>query len=132
MDAIGTLLQFYSDQRAQIFLSPRINDIPRPRPLQTATLAALTLAIAACAPMAPRIDGGSSASASKAQPIAPEAEPPAPGINLSGFPLTYRQGYADGCASASGNERRDGTRFAADGNYRTGWQDGLALCRKRN
>ena len=23
------------------------------------------------------------------------------------------------------------TRFAADGNYRTGWQDGIALCRKK-
>ncbi len=28
-------------------------------------------------------------------------------------------------------ERKDATRFAADGNYRTGWQDGLALCRKK-
>ena len=58
-------------------------------------------------------------------------EPPPPNVNLSGFPLTYRQGYADGCASAAGTERKDTTRFAADGNYRTGWQDGLAICRKK-
>ena len=52
-------------------------------------------------------------------------------VNLSGFPLPYRQGYADGCASATGPERKDAVRFAADGNYRTGWNDGLALCRKK-
>jgi hypothetical protein len=66
-----------------------------------------------------------------APPIAPDKEPPAPAINLSGFPLPYRQGYADGCASATGAERKDVARFASDGNYRTGWQDGVALCRKK-
>ena len=59
------------------------------------------------------------------------AEPPPPNVNLAGFPLPYRQGYADGCASAGGAERKDTTRFAADGNYRTGWQDGLAICRRK-
>ena len=49
------------------------------------------------------------------------AEPPPPAVNLSGFPLPYRQGYADGCASATGPERKDAARFASDGNYRTGW-----------
>jgi hypothetical protein len=64
-------------------------------------------------------------------PVPANVEPPPPNVNLSGFPLPYRQGYADGCASARGSERKDATRFAADGNYRTGWQDGLALCRKK-
>lgn len=64
-------------------------------------------------------------------PLPATAEPPPPNVNLSGFPLAYRQGYADGCASNAGGERKDAARFAADGNYRTGWQDGLALCRKR-
>ena len=27
--------------------------------------------------------------------------------------------------------RKDTARFAADGNYRTGWQDGVAQCRKK-
>jgi hypothetical protein len=78
---------------------------------------ALALAIAGCAsvPTAPPTKG----------------EPPAPAINLSGFPLEYRQGYADGCASATGAERKDAATFRLDGNYRTGWQDGLALCRKK-
>jgi hypothetical protein len=66
-----------------------------------------------------------------AAPLPRNVEPPPPSINLSGFPLPYRQGYADGCASTSGTERKDAARFAGDPNYRTGWQDGLALCRRK-
>ena len=46
-----------------------------------------------------------------APPMPRNAEPPPPPINLSGFPLPYRQGYADGCASATGAERKDAARF---------------------
>ena len=88
------------------------------------------LALGGCAQMATG-PGGPAPAGPMASPIAPQQEPPPPAINLSGFPLPYRQGYADGCASVTGPERKDATRFAADGNYRTGWQDGLALCRKR-
>ena len=91
---------------------------------------ALTLAIVvtgcATAPI-----GGPPLPAQPAAPVPRSVEPPPPTINLSGFPLPYRQGYADGCASTSGSERKDAARFAADPNYRTGWQDGLALCRKK-
>jgi len=66
-----------------------------------------------------------------APPLPPKAEPPPPNVNLSGFPLAYRQGYADGCASIGGVERKDAARFTSDGNYRTGWTDGMALCRKK-
>ncbi len=66
-----------------------------------------------------------------APPLPRNAEPPPPTINLSGFPLSYRQGYADGCASAGGVVHKDAPRFAADPNYRTGWQDGVALCRRK-
>src|SRR5947199_10682634 len=59
------------------------------------------------------------------------AEPPPPKVNLSGFPLPYRQGYADGCASVGGVEHKDAARFASDMNYRTGWTDGRALCGKQ-
>jgi len=64
-------------------------------------------------------------------PLPRDVEPPPPNVNLGGFPLPYRQGYADGCASAGGGERKDAARFAADGNYRTGWQDGRAICAKK-
>jgi len=45
--------------------------------------------------------------------------------------LPYRQGYADGCASVKGPERKDAERFGGDPNYRMGWQDGLALCKRK-
>ena len=58
-------------------------------------------------------------------------EPPPPNVNLSGFPLPYRQGYADGCASIGSVEHKDPVRFKGDGQYRTGWQDGNFLCKKK-
>ena len=64
-------------------------------------------------------------------PAQPQGNPnPPSNVNLQGFPLEYRQGYADGCASASRAERKDATRFRNDGQYRTGWVDGNALCKK--
>jgi len=96
--------------------------------LQTLAMIA-AVALAGCATVPP---GGPDATpVPSAPPLPRNAEPPPPTVNLSGFPLPYRQGYADGCASATGAERKDSTRFAADGNYRTGWQDGLALCRRK-
>lgn len=92
-------------------------------PRTLAPLVAALLLVAACTtvPEKPRA----------APPLPRTAEPPPPPVNLSGFPLPYRQGFADGCASATGAERKDAARFPADGNYRTGWQDGLAQCRKK-
>lgn len=93
--------------------------------------------IMVCAIAVATITGGcatappSAPSPPSAPPLPRNAEPPPPPINLSGFPLPYRQGYADGCASVSGAERRDAARFAGDPNYRTGWQDGIALCRRK-
>jgi len=83
------------------------------------------LALGGCAGVRPAADDGA------ARTVPANAEPPAPAVNLSGFPLPYRQGYADGCASAGGGERKDTLRFGAVGNYRTGWQDGLALGRRK-
>ncbi len=90
--------------------------------------------VAGCATTAP----GPQPTAPQPQPSTPSApplpraaEPPPPPVNLSGFPLPYRQGYADGCASATGPQRRDAQRYAQDANYRTGWTDGASLCKKR-
>jgi hypothetical protein len=52
-------------------------------------------------------------------------------VNLQGFPLAYRQGYTDGCASVGTTEQKDAARFKSDGQYRTGWQDGIFLCKKK-
>ena len=70
------------------------------------------------------------------EPQKPQAPPtthpdPPTNVNLQGFPLPYRQGYVDGCASIGAVEHKDATRFKSDGQYRTGWQDGFALCKKR-
>ena len=89
--------------------------------------AAVAAGCASVGPTAPATNG----KPSTAPPTPKNVEPPPPNVNLSGFPLPYRQGYADGCASASGPQRRDAARYSADANYRTGWTDGLALCRKR-
>jgi len=110
--------------------------------LPIACAAALLLALAGCA-TTPVGDPGVPPSATPAptpepapaQPTAPpmprNVEPPPPKLNLSGFPLPYRQGYSDGCESANGPERKDATRFSSDMNYRTGWTDGRALCKKK-
>jgi len=87
---------------------------------------ALLALLAGCATVAP-----TPAPPATAPPLPATKEPPPPNVNLDGFPLPYRQGYADGCASAKGSERKDGARFGSDPNYRTGWQDGVALCKKR-
>jgi hypothetical protein len=82
------------------------------------------LLLAACASMNPL-------QPTQPGPLPPNVDPPPPPINLSGFPLPYRQGYADGCASVTGAERKDSARYQSDGNYRTGWMDGVSLCRKK-
>ena len=94
-------------------------------------LALVVLAIAGCASAPPDAAPQPPPVRPSAPPLPANKEPPPPGVNLSGFPLPYRQGYADGCASATGPERKDAVRYGADGNYRTGWTDGLALCRKK-
>ena len=96
---------------------------------RTAACAALVV-VAGCTQMAPA-PVSVPAPQPKSPPVPANQEPPPPNVNLTGFPLPYRQGYADGCASAKGSERKDAARFGSDPNYRTGWQDGVALCKKR-
>ena len=100
------------------------------RLVRGATACACIALVAACATTGGPAVSPPAAPAPSA-PLPAHKEPPPPNVNLSGFPLPYRQGYADGCASASGPERKDASRFASDPNYRTGWTDGVALCRKK-
>jgi hypothetical protein len=61
----------------------------------------------------------------------PEARPPAP-VNLSGYNATFKQGYADGCASAgSSSPRRNEARYKSEMDYQMGWNDGYGVCGKR-
>ena len=99
--------------------------------VQTAAAGALFVALLVLVTGCATPAGGPRDAASDTSPGGTRVEPPPANVNLSGFPLPYRQGYADGCASVGGTERKDASRFAADGNYRTGWQDGVAQCRKK-
>ena len=100
-------------------------------PLSSRHAAALVLAAALVAGCAGPAAVEEPAPPPATAPTPRNVEPPQPTINLDGFPLPYRQGYADGCASATGAERKDAARFAGDGNYRTGWTDGRALCARK-
>ncbi|TMH18903.1 MAG: hypothetical protein E6H68_01120 [Betaproteobacteria bacterium] len=99
------------------------------------TLALAAIIVAACATVPPAnippggIPGAPEQPSRPPAPPTTSANPPAK-INLQGFPLPYRQGYADGCASTSALEQKDAARFKSDGQYRTGWFDGNALCKK--
>ena len=117
-----------------------------PIPARRAIVALATaLFVAACASISPPISAPSPGS-QLPPPTGPGSEPPAPAkpqapptknpnppanVNLQGFPLPYRQGYADGCASVGNVEHKDPGRFKNDGQYRTGWQDGNFLCKKK-
>jgi hypothetical protein len=107
-----------------------------------AVLAVLALASCASPPVNPPPPPAAPASppAAPAQPAPPPPKPQTPptthpnppsNVNLQGFPLPYRQGYADGCASVGATEQKDAARFKNDGQYRTGWQDGFFLCKKK-
>lgn len=78
----------------------------------------------------------------KAPPAAPEtAEQGAarrevasrPTYNLAGYPPAVREGYIDGCESAKGTSyaRKDAKRFAEDGQYSMGWNDGNSICKAK-
>jgi hypothetical protein len=56
-----------------------------------------------------------------------------PSVNLAGYPPEFKQGYADGCASAPAlaARKRDEPRFKSDANYAQGWRDGYDICRKK-
>jgi hypothetical protein len=123
------MLEFYPDHRPPIVPANPHSATAR-RTLAQRAVALVALALAACAALPPDTRVGPDGKLT-APPTPRSAEPPPPPVNLSGFPLPYRQGYADGCASATGPERKDAARYAGDGNYRTGWIDGQALCRRR-
>jgi len=90
-----------------------------------ATLVALLAGCAAQPATSPSSPGAPGA------PSAPAAPAPPPPVNLQGFPPAYRAGFGDGCSTARGTERKDADRFGKDGNYRVGWQDGVAQCKTK-
>jgi len=55
----------------------------------------------------------------------------APRFNLSGYSAVYKNGHADGCASADGSRRRDESLYRADTDYMMGWNDGRSACARK-
>jgi len=94
--------------------------------IRFATISLLAV-LAGCATVSPTAP----APPSTAPEPKPYVEPPPPPVNLQGFPPTYRLGFGDGCATARGTDKKDAARFTSDGNYRTGWQDGVAQCKQK-
>jgi hypothetical protein len=119
-----------------------VNDLSRTARALALPWVALVLAACATEPVTPPPPApvpaapGAPTPAPPAPPTKPQAPPttstnPPSNVNLQGFPLAYRQGYADGCASIGAVEHKDAARFKGDGQYRTGWQDGMFLCKKK-
>jgi len=52
-----------------------------------------------------------------------------PRFNLAGYSATFKQGHADGCASAGGKQRRDERQFRDNADYMMGWNDGRSACK---
>lgn len=77
--------------------------------------------------------GGCSATGPFSSPSASPgpSSPPRANVNLSGYPLEFKQGYADGCASAGGRTVRNETRMKGDSQYALGWRDGHDICKRR-
>lgn len=63
--------------------------------------------------------------------LTPKAQ--SPNVNLAGFPPAFKEGYADGCASAKAlvGSKKDDQRFKSDVQYAQGWRDGYDICKKR-
>jgi hypothetical protein len=91
----------------------------------TYAIAAFAAVLAGCAAQT------ATTPATPSTPSAPAAPAPPPPVNLQGFPPAYQAGFGDGCSTGRGAERKDGDRFGKDGNYRVGWQDGLAQCKRK-
>jgi len=52
-------------------------------------------------------------------------------INMSGFSAGFKQGYSDGCESASTRaQRRNESRYKTESDYMMGWNDGYSACRR--
>jgi hypothetical protein len=61
----------------------------------------------------------------------PTPSSPSDRVNLSGYSPAFKQGYADGCDSASASRRRDERRYKAETDYMMGWNDGNSACLRR-
>ena len=104
------------------------------RLIAASRLALLAGVIGGCAsapPSSPPSSQPSSPPAPVEAPAKAQSSNPA-GLNLSGYPVAFREGYTVGCESGrNGGKRRDEGRYKADMNYMMGWNDGYSICAGR-
>lgn len=64
------------------------------------------------------------------RPAGPLPKSTKPTYNLMGYPPATQEGYIDGCETAKESKWafKDVERYASDGQYRTGWDDGYSIC----
>ena len=67
----------------------------------------------------------------KTRPSGPLPPSTRPAYNLAGYPKAAQEGYIDGCETAKQTAYgyKDSEHYAADGQYRMGWDDGFSICR---
>lgn len=56
-----------------------------------------------------------------------------PVYNLAGYSPAFKDGYIDGCETAKKTRYgfKDQRRFAADTQYKLGWNDGFSICERK-
>lgn len=89
--------------------------------MRVAAAVVLCVLLGACAAFPSARNGSGDAPASR----------PAPNVNLSGYNAAFKDGYADGCDSARGTQRRNAKRYGGETDYMMGWNDGHAMCARR-
>jgi hypothetical protein len=52
-------------------------------------------------------------------------------VNLSGYSPAFKEGFGDGCKTARDRSTKNERRYAENGQYRRGWDDGRAICGRR-
>ena len=64
------------------------------------------------------------------RPAGPLPATTRPVYNLTGYSPAFKDGYIDGCETAKKTRFgfKDEPRFAADAQYKLGWNDGFSIC----
>jgi hypothetical protein len=91
-----------------------------------AAVLALAAGLAGCASQLP--SPGGSKESPRAAPESASGRPAQPRYNLTGYSDAFKSGYVDACAN---DRRRDEPRFKTDNDYRMGWTDGSAICKRK-
>ena len=73
---------------------------------------------------------GCAATEQSERPSGPLPATTRPVYNLTGYSPAFKDGYIDGCETAKKTRFgfKNKSRFAADAQYKLGWNDGFSIC----